>query len=164
MNRKPIMLTLLTACIAAAAMLTAPPAVAGGGWGHYDCSQKRELIYKSRRFNSKMLQIYNAFDDIATDIIEDCIEDLQANAGASPGTLHSIAADCETELGHYAILAEYFLHHIRVDYLYGAADICPRLFGRNIAFNYSMIKRLNIRQAALRDQLKAALAAALAAP
>jgi hypothetical protein len=157
------MMLAITACVAAAATLVAPaPIVAGpSGNGHYDCSQDRRFMHYSRYHNAHGMQVLNYFKNIGTDIVDECTAKLNENAGASPGTLHSIAARCETELGYHAYHAEYYLHSIRYGPIQSAFPNCPRLFARDISFNTKLIKRVNNCQADLRDQIKAALAAAL---
>jgi hypothetical protein len=158
-NRKPILLTILTACLAATAMLATPSASAYSR--NYDCTKDRKVIYIARHYNAYSTQSYNYFNSHATAIVDKCIAKLAENEGASPQILHSIAADCETYLGYIALEAEYYLYHIRNVYIMGDFEGCPRTFGRSAAYNRSLVKRLNIRQAELRDQLKAALFNAL---
>lgn len=165
MTRKPLIKVALTACIAvamlAATTTTAAPGSRSRPGGHYDCSQDYEYKYKSRYFNAHMMRIFTYFDSYGTGLIDEAIRDLQDNAGADPGTLHTIASTAEMYLGYHAYDAKEYLHYFREDYIYCYLHRCPRLFGRNIAFNNSMCKRIRDRQAELRDQLNAALAAAL---
>jgi hypothetical protein len=162
MNRKPILLTILTACLAAAAMLTAPAATAGRPAGHgYDCSQDHKNIAYSRHLNARMMQIYGYYNGHVTGLVEAAIRKLDDNMGGDPALLHTIASTAEMHLGWQAKEACDYLYCFRDDYLVSVVRKCPRLFGRNVAFNNSMKRRVALRQAELRDALNAALDAAL---
>jgi hypothetical protein len=163
MTRKPILLTILTACLAATAMLATPSASAArpGGNGHYDCSQDRGTIRNMRYQNARMMQIYNYYDSYVTGLVNNAIAELDDNMGGDPVSLHAIASTAEMHLGWEAKEACYYLICVRTDYINPAFSSCPRLYGRNIAFNNSMKRRVALRQAELRDALNAALENAL---
>jgi hypothetical protein len=162
MIRIPFKMLAFIACIAAAATLIAPAPTDAGNPSR-DCSERGVVKSKYRHFNAYMMQTYNYFEAHASDVVDKCVADLDANAGASPEILHSIAANCETYLGYIAMETEYYLCHIRYCAIQSAFPSCRKVFARSISFNNSMKKRVNNRQAELRDQIKEALAFALVA-
>ena len=163
MTRKPFIMTILTACLATAAMLAAPHATASGSHGgNYDCSQNHQYIYKARYISAAHMQIFSYFDSYVTGLVEEAIRDLEDNAGGDFTALHTIASTAEMHLGWEAKEAEHYLRHVYRRKIKRNLHRCPVIFGRSAAENTGMKRKVSLRQVELRDQLDAALAAALA--
>ncbi len=151
MTRKSILLAALTACIAATAVLTAPPATAGSN-AHYDCTQRHRNIYKSRMFSAKTMITLNHFLDYAEDRYNKAIEDIQANEG-DPAVVNLLSTDATKEI----VWDLEYLHHRlrrleRRVYRQGIRR-CPALFGSNIAQINKARNTAAARAAELRDLL-----------
>jgi hypothetical protein len=163
MTREPFAKAILTACVVAA-MLTATVADAGRHprpIAHDDCSQNYEFMHKSRYFNARMTQLFSYFNTYGTGLIDEAVRDLNDNTSADPAQLYTIASSAEKYLGYHAHETKCYLQAFRFNQINQYVSMCPRIFGRNIAFNHAMCKRIVNRQTELRDQLNAALAAAL---
>ena len=157
MNRKATLTTLLIAALAATALLAAPTANAVPGWGNYDCSQNRDIINNSRFINAHMTRVWTFYDQYATGIAEDALDDMAAAAGDFQA-VNGIAAVAEHYIGVATHDAHDYISHIRSSEIAPIFKTCPRVYARNIAFNNSMHRRISNRQAELRDALNGALA------
>ena len=160
MPRKTFFLTALLACLTTGAMLIAPAATASSS--HYNCARDYMYMRDSRLLNARITLIYNYFDDHATGAVEEGIRRLQENAGGPEANLHTIHAYYESYLSYAYEEGMYYLYSFCQCHVRPRLYDCPSLFGRNVAYCNSTCASMSRRNVALRDQLAAALEAALA--
>jgi hypothetical protein len=152
MTRKTIVLPVLTACLAAAAMLTLPSASAT--WGHDDCTQDRDNIANARYASAETMMHMNNFRTSAEACYNRALADMVENAG-SQAVVDSIAANATLEIVQKLNRTQRNLGRFRSRLSRGFRD-CRVLLYPILAQIRKAQRAAAIHAAELRDLLKAA--------